>query len=105
MYEGNLVREFLSGLGNGVVICGDRHWQYVSRDDATGLREYSSGPGSDEHAGGFSQDRRTNEHVYLNVVGGFLSGTVERADGEPRLVMRHYSVDGQVLNEDVFMGQ
>ena len=104
-HEGNLVREFLSGLGNVVVICGDRHWQYVSRDDATGLREYSSGPGSDEHAGGFSQDRRTNEHVYLNVVGGFLSGTVERTENEPRLVMRHYSVDGQVLNEDVFVGQ
>ncbi len=100
-HEGDEVRRFLAGLENTYVACGDRHWQYVSRDAETGLREYSSGPGSDEHAGGFSQDRRTDEHVYLNVIGGFLAGTVERVDGKPRLTMRHYSVDGAVLNEEV----
>lgn len=102
-YEGERVRAFLAGLGNAVVVCGDRHWQYVSRDAETGLREYSSGPASDEHAGGFSQDQRTDEHVYLNVTGGFLAATVDREDGEPRLTMRHYSVGGDVLNEDVFL--
>ncbi len=101
-YEGDRVRKLLAGLGNVVVVCGDRHWQYVSQDAETGLREYSSGPGSDEHAGGFSDDQRTDEHIYLNVVGGFLAGTVERVDGEPRLTFRHYSPDGEVLNEDVF---
>ena len=104
-YEGERVREFLAGLGNAVVVCGDRHWQYVSRDSETGLREYSSGPASDEHAGGFSEDQRTEEHVYLNVVGGFLAASVGRVDGEPLLTMRHYSVDGDLLNEDVFSGR
>ena len=100
-HEGNEIREFLAGLKNTYVACGDRHWQYVSKDAETGLIEFSSGPGSDEHAGGFSEDRRTDEHLYLNVIGGFLAGTVERVDGEPRLTMRHYSVDGAVLNEMV----
>jgi len=104
-YEGDQVRSFLAGLGNAVVVCGDRHWQYVSRDAETGLREYSSGPASDAHAGGFSEDQRTDEHVYLNVIGGFLAATVEREDGEPRLSMKHYSVDGDLLNEDVFTGR
>ena len=100
-HEGNEIREFLAGLKNAYVACGDRHWQYVSKDAETGLIEFSSGPGSDEHAGGFSQDQRTDEHLYLNVIGGFLAGTVERVDGKPTLTMRHYSVDGAVLNEVV----
>ena len=45
-------------------------------------------------------DQRRPEHVYLNIVGGFLAGTVERVDGTPRLTFRHYSVDGKILNED-----
>ncbi len=98
-YEGDRVRKFLAEH-NMVVVCGDRHWQYVSVDDRTGLREYSTGPGSDEHAGGFRQELRGPEHRYLNIVGGFLAGTVDREDGQPVLTFRHYSVDGEVLNED-----
>ena len=99
--EGDELRAFLASLDNTYVACGDRHWQYVSKDAETGLIEFSSGPASNEHAGGFSQDQRTDEHLYLNIIGGFLAGTVERVDGKPRLVMRHYSVDGDVLNEVV----
>jgi len=98
-YEGVRVRKFLAEH-EMVVVCGDRHWQYVSVDDKTGLREYSSGPGSDDHAGGFSQEFRGPEHRYLNIVGGFLAGIVDREDGKPVLTFRHYSVDGHILNED-----
>ena len=98
-HEGDQVRRFLAEH-NMVVVCGDRHWQYVSVDDKTGLREYSTGPGSDEHAGGFRQELRGPEHRYLNIVGGFLAGIVDREEGKPVMTFRHYGVDGDVLNED-----
>ncbi len=98
--EGKEIREFLASQKNMVVVCGDRHWQYVSVDDETGVREYSCGPASDGHAGGWKQDDVRPEHRYLNVVGGFLAGVVERVNGKPSLTFRHYSVDGVVLNED-----
>jgi alkaline phosphatase D len=100
-HEGEEMRAFLSGLGNAYCICGDRHWQYVSKDAKTGLMEFAVGSASDEHAGGFTMDLRTEEHLYLNIVGGFFSGTVERKDGRPTLTLRHYSVNGDVLNEVV----
>ena len=37
--EGGELRRFLAE-NNMIVICGDRHWQYVSVDEKTGLREY-----------------------------------------------------------------
>ena len=99
-HEGNELRSFIASQKNMYVVTGDRHWQYVSVDSKTGLREFSCGPASDEHAGGYTMDQRRPEHVYLNIVGGFLAGTVERVDGTPRLTFRHYSVDGKILNED-----
>ncbi len=99
-HEGNEIRRFIGGQKNMYVVCGDRHWQYVSVDSESGVREYSAGPGSDEHAGGFREDLRTDEHQYLNIVGGFLAGTVDREGDEPVLTFRHYSVDGKVLHQD-----
>ena len=99
-YEGNMLREFIASQDDMVVVCGDRHWQYVSIDAVHGVKEYSTGPASDEHAGGWSNDMLRPEHQYLNVIGGFLAVTVERQDGQPVLVARHYGVDGAVLNED-----
>ena len=98
--EGNEVRDFLASQKNMVVVCGDRHWQYVSEDRRTKVREYSCGPASDKHAGGWSNDMRRPEHQYLNVIGGYLAGIVDRIDGKPVLIFRHYSVEGKVLNED-----
>lgn len=98
--EGDEVRAFIASQKNMAVVCGDRHWQYVSVHEPTGVKEYSCGPASNEHAGGWSNDQRYPEHQYLNVIGGFLAITVDRADGLPTLTARHYSVDGQVLNED-----
>jgi alkaline phosphatase D len=101
-YEGDMLREYMAGLGNMVSVCGDRHWQYVSKDLKTGLLEFSCGPGSIAHAGGWSNDNKLPEHLYLNVTGGFLEGSVERKNGEPILVFRHYSPDGELNHEYVF---
>ena len=101
-HEGNEIREFIAEQESMYVICGDRHWQYVSVDKDTGVREYSCGPASDKHAGGWSNDKRYPEHEYLNVIGGFLAVTVNRTNGTPTATFRHYSVDGRVLNEDRF---
>lgn len=102
-FEGRELREFIAQQDNMIVICGDRHWQYISVDDETGIREYASGPASDEHAGGWSNDDVRPEHRYLNVIGGFLSVTAERRDNVPTLTLRHHSVDGEILNEDVLI--
>jgi len=100
-YEGNELRRFIARQKNMVVVCGDRHWQYMSVHPATGVREYSCGPASKQHAGGWKQDDFIPEyHRYLNVTGGFLSATVERAEGKPTLTFRHHDVDGSVNYED-----
>lgn len=101
--EGQALREFISQQDNMIVICGDRHWQYISVDNETGLREYASGPASDEHAGGWSNDDYRPQHRYLNVIGGFLAVTAERREGIPTLLLRHHGVDGDILNEDVLV--
>ena len=99
-HEGNELRQFISKQKNMYVICGDRHWQYVSVAAKTGVREYSCGPASNAHAGGWSNDKRYPEHQYLNVTGGFLAVTADRPQGKPILTFRHYSVEGAILNED-----
>lgn len=101
-FEGNELREFIADQKNMVVVCGDRHWQYISVDNETGAREYSCGPASDKHAGGWPKDKMLPEHRYLSVTGCFFSGIVERENGKPVLIFRHYSVDGDLLNGDRF---
>ncbi len=98
--EGDMLREFIGRQKNMVVLCGDRHWQYVSVDPKTGVREYSCGPTSDKHASGFSQSQRSSMHRYLKIKGGFLSVTVERTGGRPTATFRHHAVDGSIYNED-----
>jgi alkaline phosphatase D len=101
-HEGNELREFIASQQNMVVVCGDRHWQYMSVDPRTGTREYSCGPASDKHAGGWQQDDYRKEyHRYLNVTGGFLSATVERKEGTPSLTFRYHDSDGTVNFTDV----
>jgi alkaline phosphatase D len=100
-HEGDQLRAFLARQKNMVVVCGDRHWQYMSVHPKTGVREYSCGPASDKHAGGWSQsDFRKDYHRYLNVIGGFLSGTVDRSPGKPTLTFRYHDVQGKVRHED-----
>lgn len=99
-HEGDELRRFISGQKNMVVVCGDRHWQYVSVDQKYGVKEFSCGPASNEHAGGWSNDKLRPEHQYLNVTGGFLAVTVDRENGTPVLTAAHYSVDGEILHLD-----
>jgi len=106
-HEGDEIRRFISDQRNMVVVCGDRHWQYHSVDPKTGVREYSCGPASDIHAGGWSQkDFRPDYHQYLKVVGGFLSGTVDRdADLRSTLTFRYHDVHGNVRYENVVQAE
>ena len=90
---------------NAFILNGDRHWQYVSVDEKTGAREYSCGAGSDIHAGGFKQSLRSSKHRFLRIKGGFLSVTVERDSGSPRISLRHHDVHGDVVNEDIFLSK
>lgn len=94
--EGDWLRDFLSTQKNTFVICGDRHWQYVSKDLKTGLLEFSSGATSDEHAQGWNPEEVKPEHRFLRVQGGFLSVHVEAGK---RISFRHHDVDGNVVNE------
>ena len=101
-HEGDELRAFIAKQKNMVVVCGDRHWQYMSVHPKSGVREYSCGPASDQHAGGWKQnDFRKDYHKYLNVTGGFLSGTVERQKDKPTLTFRWHDVKGKVLHTDV----
>lgn len=97
-HEGDEIRKFCAE-NNIIVISGDRHWQYHSIDDGTGIHEYSSGATSAKHAGGFSLDLRTEEHQYLAIIGGFLSGEIADAKDGKQLTMRHHRVDGSIAYE------
>ncbi|NDH17456.1 MAG: hypothetical protein EBY48_10360 [Opitutae bacterium] len=82
------------------MICGDRHWQYVSVDQQTGLKEFSCGSSSDAHASGWKEEHRYPEHRYLKVQGGFLSIEVKREAGKPVLIATHHEVSGKPSNID-----
>lgn len=97
-YEGNLFRSWTQeqGLSNFFLICGDRHWQYLSVDPKTGLREFSCGPVSDEHAGG-SPGYDEEYHRFHREGGGFLAATVSRESDRPKITFRFHDVDGEVV--------
>jgi len=97
-HEGDEIRQFCAE-NNIIIISGDRHWQYHSIDDTTGVHEFSAGATSATHAGGFSMDLRTDEHQYLAIIGGFLSGEVTPGGAGAKLTMRHHRVDGSVAYE------
>ncbi|MDE0915934.1 MAG: alkaline phosphatase D family protein [Planctomycetota bacterium] len=99
-HEGDELRTFLAQQANAFILCGDRHWQYVSQVPDSDLREYSCGPTTNKHAGGFSEKNRSGMHRFLRVAGGFLSVSLEYAQDQPRLVMRHHDVAGRVVHED-----
>ena len=99
-YEGDEVRNFIKNIDNMYIVCGDRHWQYISEDTETGIREYSCGPASNDHAGGWSNEMIMPEHRYLNVTGGFLAGKITRIDDQSNLIFIHYDVEGNILNTD-----
>ena len=103
-WEGRELREMLAGIPGVLVCCGDRHWQYASVDEQTGLWEFGCGPGSAEHELGWKEGDERPEHRFLRVAGGFLSGEVAYPGGrgKPVLTLRHRTVTGEPLNKFVF---
>ena len=103
-WEGEELRAQLSAIPGVIVCCGDRHWQYASVDEATGLWEFGCGPGSADHELGWREGDTRPKHRFLRVAGGFLSGEVG-VSGEQEgstLVVRHHTVTGEPLNKFVF---
>lgn len=98
-YEGNQFRSWTKqqNLKNFYTCCGDRHWQYMSIDPGSGLREFSCGPASDVHAGGNPQ--QPDWQPFLRVEGGFLTVSVSRQDDVPTIAFRHHDVHGKVVHE------
>lgn len=103
-HEGNELRRELSKRDGVIVFCGDRHWQYASVDDESGLWEFGCGPGSEKHQLGWKQGDERPVHRFLRVAGGFLSGQVaaEDDDASPKLTLRHHTVTGEVVSEFEF---
>ncbi len=102
--EGNWLRDFLSAQKNTFVVNGDRHWQYVSVDEKTGLMEFGSGPVSDAHAQGWDQEDLRAEHRFLRVQGGFLGIKVERKNALPEITFTHYDTVGNIVHEERMSG-
>ncbi len=96
--EGEWLRKYLAAQRNMYVVNGDRHWQYVSVDDETGLMEFGSGPVSDAHAQGWGEDDVRPEHRFLRLKGGFLGVEVKRGSGLPMVIFTHYDVDGSPVH-------
>lgn len=99
-HEGDWARRMLASQG-ALVVNGDRHWQYVSRDSTTGLWEFGSGPVSDYHAQGWPPDEKRPEHRFLRVAGGFLGLRLLHPSDMPVLVVTHYDVLGKVVHEEI----
>ncbi len=99
-HEGNELRQWIrqNAPDNLFVACGDRHWQYHSVDPETGVQEFSSGPASDEHAGGSPGENKQYHRFHL-VKGGFLSVSVHREGAESRIAFRFHDVAGKVVYE------
>jgi len=100
MHEGNEIREWIQANvpENFFVLCGDRHWQYHSVHPETGVREFSVGAASDEHAGG-TPGENPAYHKFHRVKGGFLSVTLKREGSESTILFEHRDVMGAVVHE------
>jgi alkaline phosphatase D len=80
--EGQELRDFIGNLKNTYVICGDRHWQYCSKDPETGVLEMGCGPINDEHKYGGTSGNKPEFHRYFGKRGGFLAVSVK--DGKAK---------------------
>ncbi len=94
--EGNEIRKLLASHANLVTVCGDRHWQYHSVDPVTGLHEFSVGPASDRHAGGWDpKEYREGMHRFLRVAGGYLEIELAGTADTRSLTLRHLDTHGR----------
>lgn len=101
-HEGDEIRNFVNQHDNVFFCVGDRHWQYVSHRANTNLWEFSCGPGSDQHAGGWKESNRSPDHRFLRVKGGYLIAQLEYEHARPRLIFQHRDVNGALMHEEVF---
>jgi phosphodiesterase/alkaline phosphatase D-like protein len=105
-HEGRELRTFLGDVDGVVLFCGDRHWQYASVDETTGLWEFGCGPGSEKHQFGWKKGDRRSSHRFLRVDAGYLSGKVTSLPGSaPELLLRHHDVEGNEKSRFVFQGE
>ncbi len=102
-HEGDDIRAFLARQKNVFICNGDRHWQYVTHWKDKNLWEFSTGAGSDSHAGGWPQSDLRPEHRFLRVEGGFLAGRVTRFEDKALLLFQHCDVEGKVVHEEQFL--
>lgn len=94
--EGREIRKLLASIPNTIVVCGDRHWQYHSIDPETKLHEFSVGPVSNRHAGGWKQeDYRSEIHQYLRVAGGYLELNLTYSADSSELAVIHLDPYGK----------
>jgi alkaline phosphatase D len=99
-HEGNEFRQWTRQLRNFYNCNGDRHWQFMSTDPKTGLREFGCGAASDEHAIEGPGQNPAYHSFYRGNKGGFLTIAVTRAQGGvPTIAFRFHDVDGRVLYE------
>ncbi len=99
-HEGNEFRRWVQQNlpDNFFVVCGDRHWQYHSVHPKTGVREFSCGPASDQHAAG-TPGENPDYHRFHRVKGGFLSVSVRPAASASEIAFRFHDVHGKVVYE------
>ncbi len=81
-YEGQELRDFIAMQKNTYVICGDRHWQYCSKDPKTGIIEMGCGPINTEHGFGGNPGEHPEYHRYFGANGGFLAITVVNGEAK-----------------------
>lgn len=86
-HEGNELRQFLSSIPNTYVVCGDRHWQYASKDPQTKLIEIGCGPINNAHAkrGGNAKANPKYHLYYGGGKGGYLRIRISRKGSQPQL--------------------
>ena len=101
-HEGKELRDKLSQYKDLIVLCGDRHWQYASRDEDSGLWEFGCGPGSEKHQLGWNPKDKRPVHQFLRVAGGFLSGEIKYTKKRSQLTLQHRKVNGDVVSEFQF---
>lgn len=98
-HEGNELRQWLqeNAPDNFFVLCGDRHWQYHSVHPETGVREFSVGAASNEHAGG-SPGEDPKYHKFHRVKGGFASVTLQAKGNQSEVIVQHRDIHGELVH-------
>lgn len=103
-HEGQALRDFLAALPDTFVICGDRHWQYLSQDPVTGLLEMGCGPINDQHSYGGNPGEVAAYHQYFSGKGGFLGITVENGAAKAQWFWTDSASNTPVPGHSVMLG-